>query len=72
MAPGGRADGRSPVRRLLAALVAANLFVLVVLGVAGILAVIRAHDSVNYLTERVGPAVTANSAALQDLTDAET
>ena len=72
MASAGGAGGRSPVRRHLAALVAANLFVLLVVGVAGIVGAIRAHDSVHYLTERVEPAVTANSEALQHLTDAET
>jgi signal transduction histidine kinase len=72
MASAGGVGGRIPVRRHLAVLVAANLFVLLVLGVAGIAAAIRAHDSVHYLTERVEPAVTANSAALQHLTDAET
>ena len=51
---------------------AANLLVLLAVGAAGIVATVRAHNSVHYLTGRVEPAADANSAALQDLTDAET
>lgn len=64
--------GRSTVRRRLAVLVAANLFVLLVVGVAGIVGTVRAHDSVHYLTGQIEPAARDNAHALQDLTDAET
>ncbi|HET6168452.1 MAG TPA: ATP-binding protein [Marmoricola sp.] len=64
--------GRSSVRRYLSGVVAANLLVLVVVGVGGLVATVRGHDSVHYLTEEVEPAVEANAAVLQDLTDAET
>jgi signal transduction histidine kinase len=53
-------------------LVAASLLFLLVVGVAGIVATVRAHNSVHYLTSHVEPAADANAAALQDLTDAET
>jgi signal transduction histidine kinase len=52
--------------------VAANLLVLLVVGIGGVVATVRAHDSVHYLTEEVEPAVEVNAAVLQDLTDAET
>jgi len=53
-------------------LVAANLLVLLFVGMAGIVATIRAHNSVHYLTGEVEPAAQANAAALQALTDTET
>jgi signal transduction histidine kinase len=53
-------------------LVLANVVVLLVVGVGGLVATVRAHDSVHYLTEEVEPAVRLNAAVLQDLTDAET
>jgi two-component system, OmpR family, sensor kinase len=68
--PGGR--GRSSVRRHLFVLVAANLVVVVVVGIGGIIAAVRSHESVHYLTGRVGPAASTNAATLQELTDAET
>jgi two-component system OmpR family sensor kinase len=72
MASAGRTGGRSSVRRHLSLLVLANLFVLVIVGVGGIVAAIRAHDSVRYLTQSVAPASQANAAAMQVLTDTET
>ena len=71
MTSAGGAGGRSSVRGHLAILVAANLAVLVVVGIAGMVGAVRAHDSVHYLTGRVEPAVRANAVALQTLTDAE-
>jgi signal transduction histidine kinase len=52
--------------------VASSLLFLLAVGVAGIVATVRAHNSVRFLTGRVEPAADANAAALQDLTDAET
>jgi signal transduction histidine kinase len=49
-----------------------NFFVLVVVGIAGIVGTVRAHDSVDYLAGQVEPAARENAQALQDLTDAET
>jgi signal transduction histidine kinase len=49
-----------------------NFFVLVVVGLAGIIGTVRAHDSVDYLAGQVEPAARENARALQDLTDAET
>jgi signal transduction histidine kinase len=49
-----------------------NFFVLVVVGLAGIVGTMRAHDSVDYLAKKVEPAASENAEALQDLTDAET
>jgi two-component system OmpR family sensor kinase len=72
MPSAGGAGGRNSVRRHLLLLAAANLVVLVVVGIGGIVATVRAHNSVRYLTGRVEPAADANAAALQDLTDAET
>src|SRR4051794_37026346 len=72
MASAGGTAGRSSVRRYLAALVVANLLVLAVVGIAGMVGAVRAHDSVHYLTVEVEPAARSNAAALQDLTDAET
>src|SRR4051812_49045692 len=72
MTSAGGAVGRSSVRGYLAALVAANLLVLLVVGIAGMVGAVRAHDSVHYLTGRVEPAARANAVALQTLTDAET
>lgn len=72
MPSAGGAGGRNSVRRHLLLLAAANLLVLVVVGIGGIVATVRAHNSVRYLTGRVEPAADANAAALQDLTDAET
>ncbi len=66
------AAGRSSVRRYLSGMVLTNLVVLLVVGVGGLVATVRAHDSVHYLTEDVEPAVRLNAAVLQDLTDAET
>jgi two-component system, OmpR family, sensor kinase len=72
MPSAGGAAGRNSVRRPLVVAVAANLLVLLAVGAAGIVATVRAHNSVQYLTEHVEPAADANAAALQDLTDAET
>ncbi|HEX7716144.1 MAG TPA: HAMP domain-containing sensor histidine kinase [Marmoricola sp.] len=67
-----RGGGRTPVRRHLFLLAVANLLVLLAVGAAGIVATLRAHDSIHYLTLHVEPAADANAAALQDLTDSET
>ena len=72
MASAAGAGGRGSVRRRLGASVAVNFFVLVVVGLAGIVGTVRAHDSVDYLAGRVEPAASLNAQALQDLTDAET
>ena len=72
MASARGGGGRSSVRRHLSVLVVANLLVLLVVGVGGIVAAIRAHDSVRYLTGTVEPAAQANAAAMQLLTDTET
>ena len=72
MASAARGGGRSTVRRYLLALVAANLLVLLVVGVAGIVATARAHNSVHYLTEHVEPVARTNAEMMQVLTDAET
>jgi signal transduction histidine kinase len=72
MASAAGGGGRSSVRRRLSALVAANFFVLLVVGTAGIVGTVRAHHSVDYLATKIGPAVSENARALQDLTDAET
>jgi signal transduction histidine kinase len=66
------AGGRSSVRQYLSGVLLANLLVLLVVGAGGLVATVRAHDSVHYLTEHVAPTVEANAAVLQDLTDAET
>ncbi|HEY0903834.1 MAG TPA: ATP-binding protein [Marmoricola sp.] len=66
--PGG---GRS-VRRLLGALVAFNLAVMLAVGFGGIVGAVRAHNSVQLLTDRVEPAVDANFRAFQSLLDSET
>ena len=76
-APGHRVSsavvgGRRSVRRQLDVLVSASLLVLLAVGAAGIVATVRAHNSVHYLTVHVEPAADADAAALQDLTDAET
>lgn len=70
--PSAGAGGRDSVRRHLSVVVAANLLVLLVVGIAGIVGTVRAHDSVHYVTERVEPAIQTNAAVLQDLTDVET
>ena len=67
---GGR--GHSSVRRYLVLLVAANRVVVLAVGIVGIVVVVRAHESVHYLTEEVEPAQRESAAAMQDLTDAET
>ena len=72
MTSAGGAGGRSSVSRYLAVLVLGNLVVLAVVGIAGMVGAVRAHDAVHYLTGHVEPAVRANAAALQTLTDAET
>ena len=64
--------GRSSVRRHLDVLVVASLLVLLAVGAAGMVATVRSHNSVHFLTESVEPARDTSSAALQDLTDAET
>jgi two-component system, OmpR family, sensor kinase len=64
--------GRSSVRRYLSLLVAANLVVVLVVGIVSIVVVVRAHEAVHYLTEEVEPAALESAAAMQDLTDAET
>ena len=65
MASAAEGGGRSSVRRYISALVAANLLVLLVVGIGGIVATIRAHNSVHYLTEQVEPVARANAAMLQ-------
>ncbi|RNM15287.1 ATP-binding protein [Nocardioides pocheonensis] len=72
MASAAGGGGRGSVGRRLGASVAVNFFVLVVVGVAGIIGTTRAHDSVDYLAKQVEPAATVNADALQELTDAET
>ena len=72
MASAAGGGGRSSVRRHISALVAANLLVLLAVGIGGIVATKRAHDSVHYLTERVEPVARANAEMLQVLTDTET
>jgi signal transduction histidine kinase len=72
MASAAEGGGRTSVRRHLSALVVANLLVLLGVGIGGIVATIRAHDSVHYLTQRVEPVARNNAAMLQVLTDAET
>lgn len=72
MASAAEGGGRSTVRRHLWVLVAANLLVVVGVGVFGIIGAIRANSSVHYLTESVEPAIQSNAAVLKDLTDAET
>src|SRR4051794_25729751 len=72
MASAAGGGGRSSVRRHLSALVAANLLVLLAVGIGGVVATAHAHHSVHYLTERVEPVARTNAAMLQVLTDAET
>jgi two-component system OmpR family sensor kinase len=72
MASAGGAAGRRSVSQHLSVLVAANLFVVLFVGIVGIIVVARSHRSVQYLTETVAPAAQANAAARQDLTDSET
>ncbi|HEX2892716.1 MAG TPA: ATP-binding protein [Marmoricola sp.] len=72
MASAAGGGGRSSVRRILAASVATNFLVLLVVGLAGIVGTSRAHDSVDFLASQVGPGARENARALQDLTDAET
>lgn len=72
MRSAGGAPGRRSVRQHLWALVAANLLVVLVVGVAGIVVTVRSHRSVHYLNETVAPARQANVAAMQELTDVET
>src|SRR3954447_18685039 len=72
MTSAGGAGGRSSVRGYLAVLVAANLLVLLVVGIAGMVGAVRAHDSVHYLTGRGEPAPPANPGALPAPPDAET
>jgi signal transduction histidine kinase len=72
MASAAEGGGRSSVRRYVSALVAANLLVLLAVGIGGIVATIRAHNSVHYLTEEVEPVARTNAALLQVLTDTET
>lgn len=71
MASARRGSGRSSVGRHLSRLAAVNLVVLLVIGIAGIVGTVRAHDSVHFLTRTVEPAARDNAHALQDLTDAE-
>ena len=72
MPSAGGAGGRRSVRQHLWALVAANLLVVLLVGIVGIVVAIRSHRSVHYLNETIAPARQANVAAMQDLTDVET
>jgi signal transduction histidine kinase len=72
MRPAGGTAGRRSVRQHLWALVAANLLVVLVVGVAGIVVAVRSHRSVHYLNATVAPARQANVSAMQKLTDIET
>jgi signal transduction histidine kinase len=64
-------SGRGSVGRRLAASVAVNFFVLLVVGAAGIAGTVRAHESVGFVADRVQPEALEVAAALQDLTEAE-
>jgi two-component system, OmpR family, sensor kinase len=72
MASAAEGGGRSSVRRYISALVAANLLVLLAVGIGGIVATVRAHNSVHFLTDEVEPVARTNAAMLQVLTDTET
>jgi signal transduction histidine kinase len=72
MASAARAAGRGSVRRPLSVLVAANLLVLLAVGIGGIVGAVRAHSAVQFLTLKVEPAVDANFGAFQHLLDSET
>jgi two-component system, OmpR family, sensor kinase len=72
MSSTGGASGRRSVRHHVWALVAANLLVVVVVGMVGIAVSVRSHRSVHYLNETIAPARKANVSAMQELTDIET
>ncbi len=60
------------VRRLLYALLAGSAITIILVGATGVIGVLSTTRAVDYLSQDLGPAVTANSAVLQDMTDAET
>jgi signal transduction histidine kinase len=72
MSSTGGATGRRSVRQHVWALVAANLVVVLLVGIVGIAVAVRSHRSVHYLNETIAPARDANVSAMQELTDIET
>jgi signal transduction histidine kinase len=72
MSSTGGAPGRRSVRQHVWALVAANLLVVLAVGIVGIAVAVRSHSSVHYLNETIAPARKANVSAMQELTDIET
>jgi signal transduction histidine kinase len=72
MSSTGGPAGRRSVRQHVWALVAANLVVVLAVGIVGIAVVVRSHRSVHYLNDTIGPARNANVSAMQELTDIET
>jgi hypothetical protein len=72
MSSTGGAPGRRSVRQHVWALVAANLLVVLAVGIVGIAVAVRSHRSVHYLNETIAPARKANVSAMQELTDIET
>jgi len=72
MSSTGGPAGRRSVRQHVWALVAANLVVVLAVGLVGIAVAVGSHRSMHYLNETIGPARKANVLAMQELTDIET